>query len=236
MGSKETGTGCIAPSRRAKTLPPYARSDLSIKQGLELIQLSRNESSISLQPHWLDAASRSASAAAAYPDPDCKLLRQAIAETFGLDERRIVCGAGLMECLHSIALAYLDPEDQVVIPEHAFAFFRHVTQLAGAQVKLVRERNLQVQIDSILEAVDERTKMVIFANPGNPTGSYVCKQCIVHLRSRLPEETLLVIDEAYADFVGEDRYEPLFDLTDSGNVIILRTFSKMYGLAGFRVA
>ncbi len=93
-----------------------------------------------------------------------------------------------------------------------------------------------MEIDSILGAVDESTKMVIFANPGNPTGSYLCKQCIVHLRSRLPASTLLVIDEAYADFVRDDRYEPLFDLTDSGNVIILRTFSKMYGLAGFRVA
>src|SRR5438309_558721 len=120
MHSNGGDAAWVAPSRRANQLPPYLHSDLSIKQGLELIQLSRNESSISLQAHWLEAAGRAASAAAAYPDPDCKLLRQAIGETFGLDEQRIVCGAGLMECLHSIALAYLDPEDTVVIPEHAF--------------------------------------------------------------------------------------------------------------------
>ncbi len=119
----------VEPSRLAKKLAPHVRSNLSVKPGVELIQLSQNESAMSLQPHWLEAASRAASASTAYPDPDCKLLRQAIGETFGLDQQRIVCGAGLMECLHSIALAYLDPEDNVVIPEHAFAFFRHVTQL-----------------------------------------------------------------------------------------------------------
>jgi histidinol-phosphate aminotransferase len=183
----------------------------------------------------MEAAVRATSAAVAYPDPECKLLRQAIAETFSLDSKRILCGAGLMECLQTFALAYLDPGDKVIIPEHAFVYFRQVSELAGAEVKLVPERDLRVDVDSILKAADDSTKMVIFANPGNPTGTYLCKQCIAELRLRLPATTLLVIDEAYAEFVHEDRYEPLFDLTDSGNVIVLRTFSKMYGLAGFRV-
>lgn len=224
------------PSRRALEMPPDVQSDLSIKPGLELIQLSRNESAIPLQPAWIEAAAQSAGTAAAYPDPDCKLLRQAIAETFGLDERRIFCSAGLMECLQTLALAYLDPADKVIIPEHAFVFFRQVAQLAGADIKLVPERNLRVDVDAILEAAGDSAKMVIFANPGNPTGTYLCKPCIAELRLRLPPATLLVIDEAYAEFVQQDRYQPLFDLTDSDNVIVLRSFSKMYGLAGLRVA
>ena len=224
------------PSRRASKMPCHTRSDFSIKPGADSIQLSRNESAIRLPPAWMEAAFRAASAAVAYPDPECKLLREAIAETFCLDSRRIICGAGLMECLQTLALAYLDPGDQVIIPEHAFAYFRQVSELVGADVKLVPERDLRVDVNCIVQSADESTKMVIFANPGNPTGTYVCKQCIVDLRLRLPATTLLVIDEAYAEFVCEDRYEPLFDLTDSGNVIVLRTFSKMYGLAGFRVA
>lgn len=224
------------PSRRASEMSSCVRSDLSIKPGVKLIQLSQNESAIELQPAWIEAAVQAASAAAAYPDPDCKLLRRAIAETFSLDDKRIFCGAGLLECLQTLALAYLDPNDNVVIPEHAFAFFRQVSQLAGAQVKLAPERNLRVDVASILETVDESTKMVIIANPGNPTGTYLCKHCMVELRLRLPCNILLIIDEAYAEFVGEDRYQPLFDLTDSGNVVVLRSFSKMYGLAGLRVA
>jgi histidinol-phosphate aminotransferase len=236
MSTETLMTACPSPSQRAMQTAPHVRSNHSVKPGVELVQLSQNESAMPLQPHWLEAAARAASAGFAYPDPDCKLLREAIAETFRVDEQRIVCSAGLMECLQCVALAYLDPGDKVVIPEHAFPFFRSVTRLAGAEVTLVPEQNLRVDINSILRAVDDSTKMVIFANPGNPTGTYLCRECLVQLRSRLPETTLLVIDEAYAEFVGEDRYEPLFDLTDSGNVIVLRTFSKMYGLAGFRVA
>ncbi len=236
MSVEDAGMTSPAPSRRATEMPRYVRSEISIAPGTELIQLSQNESAIPMQPKWMEAALRAASAAVAYPDVECKLLRQAIAEIFCLDDRRIVCSAGLMECLQTIALAYLDPGDKVVIPAHAFVFFRQVAKLAGAEVKLVPERNLRVDINGILEAVDQATKMVIFANPGNPTGTYLCKGSIVELRSRLPSTTLLVIDEAYAEFVHEDRYQPLFDLTDSGNVIVLRSFSKMYGLAGFRVA
>jgi histidinol-phosphate aminotransferase len=223
------------PSRRASEMPRPVYPDFPINPDVGLIQLSRNESAIPLQPAWLEAAARAASAAAAYPDPECRALRQAIAGTFCLDHQRIFCSAGLMECLQTIALAYLDPGDKVIIPEHAFVYFRQIAQLAGAEVKLVPERNLQVDVSSILQAVDDSTKMVIFANPSNPTGTYLCKQCIRRLRSQLPAATLLVIDEAYAEFVHESRYEPLFDLTDEGNVMVLRSFSKMYGLAGYRV-
>jgi len=236
-GKMNTGDGEVAspkPSRRASEMPRHVRSDFSIKPGVELLQLSRNETAMPLEPAWMEAAARAGSAVA-YPDPECTTLRRAIAETFCLDHQRIFCSAGLMECLHTLALAYLDPGDKVIIPEHAFVFFRHVAQLAGAEVKLVPERNLRVDIANIVQAVDESTKMVIFANPGNPTGTYLCKRCILALHSRLPPTTLLVIDEAYAEFVRDDRYEPLFDLTDSGNVIVLRSFSKMYGLAGYRV-
>jgi histidinol-phosphate aminotransferase len=235
MSAETFETACLLPSRRAVETPAYVRSDLSVRPGTPVIQLSRNESAMVLPQNWLEAAAHAATAGSGYPDGDCRELRRAIAETFLLDEQRIVCGAGLMECLQSVALAYLDPGDKVVIPEHAFAFFRNVTQLAGAQAVLVPEKDFQVDIDSILRAVDESTKMVIFANPGNPTGTYLSRECIVRLRLHLPPSTLLVVDEAYAEFVRDDRYEPLFDLADWGNVLILRTFSKTYGLAGFRV-
>jgi histidinol-phosphate aminotransferase len=235
MSTETAETSCLTPSRRAIETPPYLRADLSVNPGLPILQLSKNESAMPLPSRWLDAAARAIGAANTYPDPDCRQLRRAIAETFCLDEQRIVCSAGLMECLQSIALAYLDPGDNVVIPEYGFAFFRNVTELAGAQVTLASEKGFQVDADSILQAVTDRTKMVIFANPGNPTGTYLSRRSICELRSRLPASALLVIDEAYAEFVREERYEPLFDLTNLGNVIVLRTFSKTYALAGFRV-
>jgi histidinol-phosphate aminotransferase len=225
MSAKPANTGRVV----------VCSSEVSAVPAVELIELSKNESAMAIPPHWLQVAVRAASAASSYPDPDCKQLRQAIAGSLDIDAQRIVCGAGLMECLHSIALGYLRPGDKVVIPEHAFAFFRSITEAAGARATLVRERDWHVHIGSILEAVDESTRMVIFANPANPTGTYLSRQTIVELRSRLPAQTLLVIDEAYAEFVGDDRYEPLFDLADSGNTVVLRTFSKAYGLAGFRV-
>src|SRR5690349_16478852 len=139
--------GIAAPSRRANGTPACLRSDVSIAPGVELIQLSRNESTMPLRPDWMKAATRAASSAAAYPDPECTVLRQAIAETFCLDEQRVVCSAGLLECLQTIALAYLDPGDKVIIPEHAFAYFRQVARLAGAEVALVPERELRVDIN-----------------------------------------------------------------------------------------
>ncbi|MFL6449570.1 MAG: pyridoxal phosphate-dependent aminotransferase [Bryobacteraceae bacterium] len=236
MNSKAVQMTSPRPSRLADRMPGYKPADFSINAGTKLLQLSRNESAIRLPHAWLEAARRATTQAVLYPDPECQLLRRAIADTFYLDSDRIICGAGLMECLQTLALAYLDPGDRVIIPEHAFAYFRQVCELAGADVNLLPEKDLRVDVRSILEAADDSTKMVIFANPGNPTGTYVCKQGIAELRNRLSAATLLVIDEAYAEFVCEDRYEPLFDLTDSANVIVLRTFSKMYGLAGFRVA
>ena len=235
MNNKDIEITSPTPSRRASEMPLYRHSDFSVSPGVELIQLSRNESSIPFPADWMEAARNAASSAAIYPDPECGLLRKAIAETFLLDDARVVCGAGLLECLQTIALAYLDPGDRVIIPEHAFAFFRRVARLAGAEVRLAPERNLRVDAGGILEAVDRSTKMVILANPGNPTGTFLCKHCIVEIRRQLPPATLLVLDEAYAEFVHQDRYEPLFDLTDTGNVIVLRSFSKVYGLAGFRV-
>lgn len=117
MSAETFETACLLPSRRAVETSAYVRSDLSVRHGIPVIQLSKNESAMPLPPHWLAAAAQAVAAGSAYPDGDCRELRLAIAETFRLDERRIVCGAGLMECLQSIALAYLDPGDKVVIPE-----------------------------------------------------------------------------------------------------------------------
>src|SRR5437764_1076756 len=118
MSAETLETACLPPSKRAIETPAYVRSDLSVRQGMPVIQLSKNESAMQLPPHWLEAAARATVASSGYPDSECRDLRLAIAETFLLDERRIVCGAGLMECLQSLALAYLDPGDRVVIPEH----------------------------------------------------------------------------------------------------------------------
>ncbi len=200
----------------------------------QLIRLARNESAIPIPAAWMETAAESLRSVMRYPDPECSVLRRAIADALGLDENLIYCGAGIFECLQTLALAMLDSKDSVVIPQHAFFFFRHISELARAQVRLAPEQNLTVDIESILDAVDGSTRLVMLANPGNPTGTYIPKRLIVELRSRLASSVLLVVDEAYADFVRDEQYQPLFDVAGRG-VLVLRTFSKLYGLAGCRV-
>lgn len=199
----------------------------------EPIHLARNESSQPLNPEWLKAAYQALTSINRYPDPECSTLRAAIAARFELEPARIAFGAGLFELLQRLAFALLRPGDDILIPEHAFFFFRHISDLAGAGVKTAPETNFKVDVSGLLSAVTPNTRMVMVANPANPTGTYIRKSELLSLREQLPAGVLLVIDEAYAEFVDPVRYEALFDVPD---LITLRTFSKMYGLAGCRIA
>lgn len=215
-------------------MAPYALADFSVPDGIEMVSLAQNESLRPPSPSAIDAANRAQLSSADYPDPDYPELRQAIADQHNLDPGSILCGAGSMELITCIAQAYAGPHAHVLTSEYGYALFRNAAEKLAAPCIMSAEPNRSVSVESMLEHVTEQTRLCFIANPGNPTGSLLPNLQIRLLRDGLPETVLLVVDEAYAEFVEHDGPQ-LFDLSEQGNTVILRTFSKAYGMAAARV-
>ena len=171
-----------------------------------------------------------------YPDGASTALREAIGRAFGLDPDRIVCGAGSDDLLNLIADAYLCDGDEAIHTTHGFLVYPIATLGSGAKPIVAAEKNYTADVDAILAAVSERTKVVFLANPNNPTGTYVPFDEVRRLHRGLPPHVLLVIDAAYAEYVRRNDYEAGIELVaTSENVVMCRTFSKIYGLAALRL-
>ena len=199
-------------------------------------KLSSNETPLGPSPKAKAAFQSAAEALAAYPDGTAKALREAIGRVHGLDADRIVCGAGSDELLYLLANIYCDAGNEGIHPKHGFLLYRVAILTAGGTPVMVEERDFTVDVDAILAAVTERTRIVYIANPSNPTGTYIGKSEITRLADRLPPNVLLVLDDAYAEYATADDYDPGFDLArERENVIVTRTFSKIYGLASLRL-
>ncbi len=226
----------LKPHKHLLEVAPYQRADLSGPPGKELIQLAQNESSKPPCTAALKAYREACHDIQLYPETHFQDLQIAIAEVHGLDADQIHCGSGSMELISVLTQAYLGPAYSAVTSEYSYMFFRTCAQIADASVKIAPETDLAVDVDALLNAVQDNTRIVFVVNPGNPTGSYIQKAELVQLRDALPDNVLLIVDEAYAEYVSEAEYEPVFNLVKRGNVVVLRTFSKIYGLAGQRIA
>jgi histidinol-phosphate aminotransferase len=171
-----------------------------------------------------------------YPDGHASVLRDALAAQFGLDASRIVCGNGSGDLLHLLCEAYLEAGDEAIHTEHAFLLYALATRATGATPISVAEKNLTADVDALLAAVSEKTKIVFLANPNNPTGTMLSAEELTRLHAGLREDIMLVIDGAYAEYVAPDSYPADFDMVDRfPNVVATRTFSKAYGLAALRL-
>ncbi|HUB84750.1 MAG TPA: histidinol-phosphate transaminase, partial [Rhizomicrobium sp.] len=171
-----------------------------------------------------------------YPEGSAKHLRDAIGEFYGLNPDRIVCGNGSDELLTMMANAYLRPGDEVLFSEHAFLVYKIATLANSAVPVVVKEPNLRVDVDAMLKAVTPKTRLVYLANPNNPTGSYLSVEEVRRLHAGLRPDILLIIDAAYAEYVKRNDYEAGIELVSQfENVVMTRTFSKIFGLAGLRV-
>ena len=212
----------------------YQLADLSAPAGRRIISMAQNESLRLPSPQALEAARMALSASTPYPDPDWSELRRAISDVYDLDSGSILCGAGSMELIASLAHTFLSAEDEVLTSRYAYAFIHTAARFTGADFKAADETDRCVATSQIARAVTSRTKLVFVANPGNPTGTRIPSEDIRALRAALPEHILLVVDEAYGEF-SETEENTLFDLALNSNTVILRTFSKAYGLAGMRV-
>ena len=199
-------------------------------------KLSSNETPLGASPQAVQAYLAEGQRLHDYPDGAATALREAIGRAYGLDPDRIVCGAGSDDLLNLIARAYLKDGDEAIHTTHGFLVYPIATLGAGATPVVAPEKNYTADVDAILAKVSERTKVVFLANPNNPTGTYVPFDEVKRLHAALPPRVLLVIDSAYAEYVRRNDYESGIELVaTSENVVMCRTFSKIYGLAALRL-
>jgi histidinol-phosphate aminotransferase len=199
-------------------------------------QLASNESALGPSPAALEAYRSAASGIHLYPDGAAQTLREAIGEAHGLDPARVVCGNGSDELLTLIANAYLRAGDEVLFRAHAFLVYRMAALANSATPVAAPELELRVDVDAMLARVTSKTRIVFVANPNNPTGTWISRGQLRRLHAALPAHVLLVIDSAYAEYMRDSDYEAGAKMVEEfPNVVMTRTFSKAYGLAGLRV-
>lgn len=199
-------------------------------------KLSSNESALGCSPQAAAAFVEAAGALHRYPDGTAVALREAIAKTYGLDWTRIVCGAGSDELLQLLVRGYAGEGDNIVQSDHGFLVYAIAAKSVGATPRFAPEKNLVADVDAMLKLVDDRTRLVFLANPNNPTGTYIPDTEVRRLCAALPRDALLVIDAAYAEYMEEADYADGARLVEEfDNVVMTRTFSKIYGLAALRL-
>lgn len=214
----------------------YVPGKSRVPEGVKLHKLSSNESPLGPSKHAIAAATEATANMQDYPDGSSTQLRDAIAAAHGLNADNIICGNGSDELLSLLANTYLDKGDEAVFTEHGFLMYRIAILSAGGKPVVVKEQNCRADVDAILAAVTERTKLVFLANPNNPTGTYLPIDEVRRLHAGLPSNVVLVIDAAYAEYVRRNDYESGIEMVSgNSNVIMTRTFSKIYGLAALRI-
>src|ERR1700726_1853048 len=218
------------------TIDPYVPGKSSAAGVERVFKLSSNETPLGPSPQAIAAYRAAGAHLQDYPDGASIALRKAIGRAFGLDPNRIVCGAGSGDLLNLLPDAYLRDGDEAIHTTHGFLVYPIATLGSGATPIVAAEKNYTADVDAILAAVSERTRVVFLANPNNPTGTYVPFDEVKRLHRGLPAHVLLVIDAAYAEYVRRNDYEAGIELVaTSDNVVMCRTFSKIYGLAALRL-
>lgn len=226
----------LQPNDWVRSLSPYVPGRASAEGVKRVVKLSANESAFGPSPAAVEAFQAAAARLARYPDPDAAALRQAIAGRHGLDPARVICGAGSDEILHLVAQAFLSPGDEVIHSRYGFMLYGILAHEFSCRATAVQNRDWAADVDGILAAVTERTRMVFLDNPNNPTGACLPAAAVARLHAGLPESCVLVYDAAYAECVSDAAYTDGTTLADShANVLVTRTFSKMYGLAAARI-
>ncbi|MGD9884442.1 MAG: histidinol-phosphate transaminase [Reyranella sp.] len=217
-------------------IAPYVPGKDSIEGRKTIAKLSSNEGALGPSPRAMAAYAKAAAELHRYPDGDSAGLRAAIGRHYGLDPARIVCGAGSDELLNLLVRAYCGEGDELIHSQYGFLMYPINALGAGATPVAAPETDYRADVDAILAKVTDRTRVVCLANPNNPTGTYITKDEVRRLHAGLPGNVLLVIDAAYAEYVSRNDYESGVELVDKAdNVVMTRTFSKIYGLGGLRL-
>ena len=226
----------ISPSFRKINLQAYKPGRSIIKKNDKVIKLSANESALGISDRAKKVLKNFNSNISKYPDGKFVELINAISKKYNCDENKIICGSGSDEIIQMLCQLFLNKGDEVIVPQYSFLMYRIYAKIVGAKVIYSKEKNFKVSIKEILKKVSKNTKIVFLANPNNPTGTYISKKKLLELRKKLRQNVLLVVDDAYFEYMLNKDYKTGIDLfKNKSNVFILRTFSKIYGLAALRV-
>jgi histidinol-phosphate aminotransferase len=216
-------------------IAPYVPGRSDTPAGVKLVKLSANESPLGASPKAIEAARATAERMFVYPEGSSRELRTALGEVHGLDPDRLICGFGSDDILHLLAQVYLGVGDEAVMSQYGFNVYPIITRGASAEIIMVPEKDYRADVDALLAAVTPRTRVLFLANPNNPTGTYLSTAEVERLHAGLRGDILLVLDNAYAEYVTADDFAVGIELVDRAeNVVMVRTFSKM-GIAGERV-
>ena len=190
------------------------------------IKLSANESALGPSPKAVQAFENDKNSIFKYPESDSQSLRKVLSEKFSIDSKRVICGAGSDQIFDLTCHLFLKPGDEVIVTEFGFIMHRIYASLHNAKVILAKEKNFKASVEEILKKVTNKTKIVFIANPNNPTGTYLSKKEMLNLRKKLRSDILLVVDDAYFEFLSTNDFVSGLDLfKDSKNVLVTRTFS-----------
>lgn len=226
----------LVPRPGIMKIAPYVPGKDAIDGRETVAKLSANEGALGPSPKAIAAYSKAAAELHRYPDGGSTKLCEAIGRRYGLDSARVICGAGSDELINLLVRAYCGPGDELLYSQYGFLMYPINALGVGATPVAAAARNYGADVDSMLAAVTNKTRIVCLANPNNPTGTYVTKDDVRRLHRALPKDVLLVIDAAYAEYVSRNDYESGVELVDqSENVVMTRTFSKIYGLGGLRL-
>ncbi|MDA7562472.1 histidinol-phosphate transaminase [Candidatus Pelagibacter sp.] len=224
------------PKFKKFRIEAYKPGKSKIGQVKNITKLSANESALGVSPKVKSILNNKNLILSKYPDSKAQVLRKEISKRFDCDFNKIICGAGSDEIIQMICQLYLKPSDEVIVPQYSFLMYRIYAKIVGAKVVFSKEKNFKVSVAEIIKKVTKKTKVVFIANPNNPTGTYLNKIELLELRKKLKKSILLVLDDAYFEYMKNKDYKSSLDLfKNKDNVVVIRTFSKIYGLASLRV-
>jgi len=217
-------------------IKPYIGGEGRVEGVTHLVRLASNENALGCSPKARAAYLAAGNDLQRYPDGSAAELRAALSRTYNLSPDKIICGSGSEELISLLVRAYAGQGDEVLYSQYGFLMYPLCAKAVGATPVAAPEKDFRTDVEAVLKAVTPKTKMLLLANPNNPTGSYLTRDEMKYLCEKLPPNVLLLLDSAYAEFVEEKDYDDGRSLVDAHpNVVMLRTFSKIYGLAAVRL-
>lgn len=236
IGEPESADNTPQPLQQMQTFGPYKQGKSKIPGRRKVIKLSSNEGCFGPSGVAVEAYREASHQLHRYPDGSQAALRQAIANAHGIDPDRIVCGNGSEEVIGLLIRCFVGENDELLLPENHFIMCSIYGKGQGAKIVLAPEKNFTVDVDAILDRISEKTRVISIANPNNPTGTYVPASEIKRLIDNVPKRIMIILDGAYAEYVSREDYDVGTGWVESNsNVVMTRTFSKIYGLAGLRI-